>query len=39
MYKTIKDGKRSMERILEREINDDIINSHESIIIEQKDEI
>ena len=39
MYKTIKDGKRSMERILEREINDDIINAHESIIIEQKDEL
>ena len=39
MYKTIKDGKRSMEKILEREKNDDIINSHESIIIEPKDEI
>lgn len=39
MYKTIKEGKKNMERILEREINDDIINSHESIIIEQKDEL
>ena len=39
MYKTIKEGKTIMEKILEREINDDIINSHESIIIEQKEEI
>ena len=39
MYKSIKEAKNNMEKILEKEINDDIINSHESIIIEQKDEL
>lgn len=39
MYSSIKDGKNYMEKILKHEINDDIINSHESIIIEQKDDI
>ncbi len=39
MYKSIKEAKHNMEKILEKEINDDIINSHESIIIEQKDEL
>ncbi len=39
MYKSIKDGKKFMEKIIKEEKNDDIINSHESIIIEQNDDI
>ena len=38
MYKSIKEAKHHMEKILDKEINDDIINSHDSIIIEQKEE-
>ena len=32
MYKSIKEAKRSIEIILKAEKNDEIINSHESII-------
>ena len=39
MFDSIKEAKKNMERILQREKNDDIINSHDSIIIEQNDEI
>jgi hypothetical protein len=39
MYSSIKDAKNCMEKILKQEINDDILNSHESIIIEQNDDI
>ena len=38
MYSSINDAKSNMEKIIKQEINDDIINSHESIIIEQKEE-
>ena len=32
MYKSIKDAKKNMEKIMKEEKNDEIINSHESII-------
>ena len=38
MYRSIKEAKHHMEKILEKEINDDIINSNDSIIIEKKEE-
>ena len=38
MYDSINEAKSNMEKIIKKEINDDIINSHESIIIEQKEE-
>ena len=39
MYHSIRGGKQNIERIISQETNDDIIASHESIIIEQKDEL
>ena len=39
MYSSIKDDKNCMEKILKQEITDDILNSHESIIIKQNDDI
>ena len=38
MYRSIKEAKHKMEKILNKEINDDIINCNDSIIIEQKEE-
>ena len=38
MHNSIKDAKKNMEGILTKEINDEIINSHESIIIEKKED-
>lgn len=38
MYNSINEAKNNMEKIIKQEINDDIINSHESIIIEKKEE-
>ena len=37
MFKTIKEAKKNMEKILKEEKNDEIINSHESIIEEFED--
>ena len=39
MYKSINEAKKMMEIILKQEKNDDIINSHESIIEECKDDL
>ena len=37
MFKTIKEAKKNMEKIIKEEKNDEIINSHESIIEEFED--
>ena len=39
MYKSIKEAKKNIKKIIEQEFNDDIINSHESIIEAQKEEL
>ena len=38
MYNSIEEAKKYMLKIIEQETNEDIVNSHESIIIEQKND-
>ena len=39
MYKSIKEAKKNMEKIINQEFNDEILDSHESIIETQKEEL